>query len=422
MPSSTATAPADQDVSTTRLPLAVHVLAAGTFLMGTTEFVVAGLLPELAEDFATTEAGAGLSITVFAIGMILGAPVMPMLTLRLSQRTTLTLALVVYALAHLVSALTTSFTVLLVSRFVAAVATGTFWAIAAVAAVALAGSQRSSTALGLVLGGGMLSTVVGVPLGAVGGQLTGWRGPFWCLAVLASVTAVAVARLVPARSGVGAAPSIRSELSSLRSGRLWAVLLTCAATTAGVLSVYSFVSPLLTGRAGMSPALVPVALVLFGTGAFVGNLVGGRLGDRRPLTTVAGAATVSVVASALLCAVSTWAVPALLAFALLGLVGLSANPVLVSLAVRYGGEGATLPSAMATSMFNLGTAVGTAVTAALLGTGLGTVSPPVVGVVFGLLVFVPLGVVVLLGRGAAAASSPRPCERSRPARPRTPAA
>ncbi|WP_134767833.1 MFS transporter [Nocardioides sp. 1609] len=390
--SSTATPAATRP---SRLPLAVYVLAAGTFLMGTTEFVVAGLLPELADDFSTTEAGAGLSITVFAIGMILGSPVMPMLTLRLPQRTTLTLALAVYAVAHLVSALTASFAVLLVTRFVAAVATGTFWAVAAVAAVALAGSRRSSTALGLVLGGGMLSTVVGVPLGAVGGQLVGWRGPFWCLAVLAAVTAVAVARLVPPRSGAAATPSIRSELSALRSGRLWAVLLTCAAVTASVLSVYSFVSPLFTGRAGMSPALVPLALVLFGTGAFVGNLVGGRWGDRRPLTTIVGAAAVSLVASAVLCLVSTSVVPALLAFALLGLVGLSANPVLVSLAVRLGGEGATLPSAMATSMFNLGTAVGTAVTGALLGTSFGTLSPPVVGVAFGVLVLVPLTFVVL---------------------------
>jgi len=394
------------DVRTPPLLRVVYLLAAGTFLMGTSEFMVAGLLPELASDFAATEARAGLAITVFAVGMILGSPVMPMLTLRLSQRTTLTLALGVFALAHVVSALTESFAVLLVTRFVAAVATGTFWAVAAVAAVALVGDRRSATALGLVLGGGMLATVLGVPVGALSGQVIGWRGPFWALAAMAAVAAVAVARHVPATTAGRNAPSVRAELASLRSPRLWAVLATCAAVSAGVLSVYSYISPLLTGRAGMSASLVPLALVLFGAGAFVGSLIGGRLGDRRPLTTIAGTAAVSLIAYLLLCAVSTTVVASVAVFAVLGLVGMSANPVLVSLAVRFGGEGATLPSAMATSMFNLGTAVGTAITSALLGTSLGTLSPPVVGVVFGTLVFVPLLALRLGARRSAREAAP----------------
>ena len=355
---------------TARLPLAVYVLAAGTFLMGTTEFAVAGLLPELAGDFGTTEARAGLSITVFALGMILGAPVMPLLTLRLPRRVTLVLALAVYAVAHVGSALTDSFAVLLAARFVAAVATGSFWALAAVTATALVGRPRRSTALGVVLGGGMLANVVGVPLGAVCGQVVGWRGPFWALAALAALTAVAVARWVPAQPGDRGAGSVRSELSALRSGRLWLVLAVCVAVNAGVLSVYSFISPLLTARAGLPVSLVPAALVLFGVGAFVGNVLGGRVGDARPFATLTVTAAASLTACVLLGATSTWVAPSLLSFACLGLAGLSANPVLVALAVRYGGDGATLPSAMATSMFNLGTAVGTALTGTLLDTSL----------------------------------------------------
>jgi DHA1 family chloramphenicol resistance protein-like MFS transporter len=379
----------------TRLPFAVYVLAAGTFLMGTTEFVVAGLLPELAADFGTSEARAGLSITVFALGMIIGAPVMPLLTLRLPRRVTLMLALLVYAGAHVVSALTHSFTLLLAARFVAAVATGTFWAVAAVAATAAVGRGRSSTALGVVLGGGMLANVLGVPLGALAGHLLGWRGPFWALAVLAAVAAVAVVRAVPAdprSTGSGNAPSVRSEIAALRSGRLWAVLFICTAVNAGVLSVYSFISPVLTSRSGVPATVVPVALLLFGIGAFVGNLLGGRLGDSRPFTTMTATAMASLAACLLLCALSSWAVPGLLAFGVLGLVGLSANPILVALTVRYGGDGATLPSAMATAMFNLGTAAGTAITATLLDTSIGTLGPPLVGVGFGILVFLPLAV------------------------------
>jgi DHA1 family inner membrane transport protein len=372
-----------------RLPSTVFVLGAGTFLMGTTEFIVAGLLPELAHDFSTTQAHAGLTITAFAVGMIVGAPVLPMLTLRLSRRVLLTGALAVYAAAHVVSATTQSFEVLLASRFVAAVATGTFWAVAAVVAARLAGPGRSSTALGVVLGGGMLSTVVGVPVGAVAGQAVGWRGPFWALAILAVLAAVLVARQVPADPADADRPSVRAEVASLRSGRLWLVLLTCAAVNAGVLSVYSFVSPLLVGRAGLDRSLVPVALVLFGAGTFVGNLVGGRLGERRPSAVLVGTALATVVTTTLLI-VSAATTTGLLLFGVLGLVGLSGNPVLVALAVRFGGAGATLPSAMATSMFNAGTAGGTAITASLLTTPLSTTSPPVVGAVCAALTVVPL--------------------------------
>ena len=394
--------PVEQTSPRESLPLAVYVLAAGTFLMGTTEFVVAGLLPEVAPDFATTEAHAGLAITVFAIGMILGAPTMPLLTLRLPRRVTLVLALALFALAHVVLALTGSFTVLLLSRFAAALATGTFWSVAAVVAAGLVSPERRSSALGIVLGGGMLATVVGVPLGSLGGQVVGWRGPFWALALLSALAIGAVARLVPPETADRSVPSIRSELAALGSGRLWLVLATCAAITGGVLSVYSFISPLLTGRSGLSASYVPAALLLFGVGALTGNVVGGRLGDAHPFRTPAVTALVSLLAMATLCVVSTVPAAALLAFAVLGVVGLSANPVLLSLVTRYGGAGATLPSAMATSMFNLGTAIGTAITGAALSSSLGELAPAVVGTIFAALVLLPLSALVLAQRRAVA--------------------
>src|SRR4051794_29739519 len=184
--------------STAPLPLVIYVLTAGTFLMGTSEFVVAGLLPEMAADFGTSVAHAGLAITVFAVGMIVGAPSMALLSLRLPRRVTLTLVLAVFAVGHTIVALTDSFTVLLAAGFLSAVATGAFWAVAAVVATRVAGPTASSRALGIVLGGGMLANVIGVPLGAFGGQRVGWHGPFWALTVLALLAASAVARLMPA--------------------------------------------------------------------------------------------------------------------------------------------------------------------------------------------------------------------------------
>ncbi|MGI3197762.1 MFS transporter [Streptomyces sp. GLT-R25] len=267
----------------TRLPVVVHVLALGTFLMGTTEFVVAGLLPEIASDSQVTVARAGLLITVFAVGMIVGAPLMAMLTLRLPRRLTLVLALGIFAAGHVVVALSSSFALLLAARFLTALATGAFWAVANVVAARAAGPTASSRALGVVGAGAMLANVVGVPLGAFAGQLMGWRGPFWALAALGAAAMVLIARHVPHDGSGPTVVSVRSELSAVRSGRLWLVLAACATTTGGVLSTYTYISPLLTDRAGLASGLVPLVLVGFGAGALAGFLIGGRLGDHPPV-------------------------------------------------------------------------------------------------------------------------------------------
>lgn len=386
-----------------KLPPVTYVLTAGTFLMGTTEFVVAGLLPAIAADFSVSIASAGLAITVFAIGMIVGAPSMALATLRVPHRATLTAALLVFAVDHAVGALTPDYAVLLGTRVLTAIATGAFWAVASVAAVNAAGPRASSRALGIVLGGGMLANVLGVPLGAFAGQVIGWRGTFWALALLAAVLSVAVARSVPVTTtadGPAPVPSIRAELSSLRSGRLWLVLATCAMVTGGVLSIYSFISPILTDGAGLPQSWVPAVLMGFGIAALIGSVLGGRMGDTRPLATplVTSIATL-VVALALF---QLAAVPAavLVLFVLLGLVGLSANPVLVGLANRYGGEASTLATAMPTSIFNLGTAIGTGIAGASLGSDLGTRGPLLVGVAGAALVLIPLGVLILRERAA----------------------
>ncbi|WP_243769766.1 MFS transporter [Amycolatopsis acidicola] len=165
------------DQKTVRLPWLTYVLGAGTFLMGTTEFVIAGLLPELAHDLGVSVAHAGLLITAFALGMIVGPPTMAVATRRLPHRRTLVLALLAFAATHVVVALGSSFTVLLVARFLSALATGAFWAVAAVVATRAVGPAAGSRALGVVLGGGMLANVVGVPLGALRRAVGGLAWP-----------------------------------------------------------------------------------------------------------------------------------------------------------------------------------------------------------------------------------------------------
>ncbi len=398
----------------TRLPAVVYVLALGTFLMGTTEFVVAGLLPEIAGALHVSVARAGLLITVFALGMIVGAPLMTLLTLRLPRRLTLMLALAIFAAGHAGIALGSGFGLLLAARFVTALATGAFWAVANVEAARVAGPGASARALGVVGSGAMLANVVGVPLGALAGQLVSWRGPFWALAVLAAAAIVLIARAVgadssdsgsgPGGSGSGGsgaargdAPSTRAELTALRSRRLWLALAACATTTGGVLATYSYIAPLLTDRTGLAAGLVPLVLVGFGAGSLAGFLVGGRLGDRRPHATTIVAPAVTTLLLLALCLLSDLAAPTIALVALLGGFGLGANPVLIALAVRYAGRAPALGSALTVSAFNLGTAVGSWLAGRALDSGLGATGPAVVGTAIAALTLVPA---VLLARPA----------------------
>lgn len=181
--------------------------------------------------------------------------------------------------APTILALGSSFALLLVARFVTALAAGAFWAVANVVAARAAGPAASSRALGVVGAGAMLANVVGVPLGSFAGQLMGWRGPFWALAVLSAAATVLIARKVPRDTGDGGqAISVRSELSAVRSGRLWLALAACATTTGGVLATYTYISPLLTDRAHLASGIVPLVLAGFGVGALAGFLVGGASG------------------------------------------------------------------------------------------------------------------------------------------------
>lgn len=371
-----------------RLPFVVYALALGVFLMGTTEFVVAGLLPDIAGELQISVARAGLLITVFAIGMM-ATPLTVLASLRIPQRRTLILALGVFAIGHVIVALSSHFGVLLAARFLTALATGAVWAVAVVVATRSAGPGSSARAVGIVNAGGMLATVLGVPLGAFAGQLVGWRGTFWALALLAVAAVALIARQVPNIGVDDQSVSIRSELTALRSGRLWLALAACAATTGGVLAAYSYIAPLLTDRAGISPSLVPLVLAGFGIGSLVGSILGGRLGDIHPRATTIAAPAVTTIILLAICYLSGAAVPTMILIALLGLFGLGANPVLIALAVRYADHAPTLGSSLSVAAFNFGTAAASWVGGLALESSLGAVGPVVVGTAIAALTLIP---------------------------------
>ena len=378
----------------TRLPKLVYVVAAGIFLMGTTEFMLAGLLPDVASDLGVDVTRAGLLITAFAVGMIVGPPVMALATLRLPARATLIGALTVFAAGHVVAALSDSFAVVTVSRVITALATGTFWAVGAVVATAVAGPGASARALAVMSGGLSLAVVAGVPLGTFASLFTGWRGPFWMLAALALVIGVAVLRLAPATVGEASSEvSVRSEIAALRPWRTWVVLAVIVLAQAGFLGMYSFISPLLTDRAGIPLSLVPVVLVAFGIGALIGTAVGGRFGDRHPLATIAVAVASSAAGMLVLAITAQHSVMAVVMVVLLGACGLGANPVLIAQTLQHAG-GSALASSLATAAFNLGTAGGSALAAATLSSSLGMTGPAVLGAAITGSALIPLAVLI----------------------------
>ncbi|MFZ3572319.1 MFS transporter [Streptomyces sp. BH097] len=380
-----------------KLPFVVPLLALGTFLMSTTEFIIAGVLPEMAGDLGVSVSQTGLLITAFAIGMIVGAPVISLATLRLPKRLTLVLALAAFVAGHVIAAVSSDFTVVLAARVLTAIATGAFLSVAAIVATTAAGPAAASRAMGVMMSGMGLAIVAGVPLGSYVGQSIGWRGTFWALAVLAALAAVAIGKLVPAEEPHrDAAPSLRSQLGVVRHGRMWLVLAATALVSGGFLAAYSYISTLLTERTGISEGAVPLVLVGFGIGALVGTNVVGRLGDRRPLTAFFGIAGGSALVLLLLIPLSTSTVPTIVLVVLLGLTGMGITSIATPLAVRFGHTAPGLAAALTVSGFNVGIAIGSWIAGSALESSLGATGPEVVGLVMAALALIPLTVLAAM--------------------------
>ena len=378
----------------TALPPVVPLLALGAFLMCTTEFLIAGLLPQMADDFGVRPSRIGLLIMAFAVGMIGGAPVMALATLRLPKRATLVLALATFAAGHVVAALSGSFELLFVARVLTGVVTGAFWSAATVVATRAAGPDARTHALGVIGSGVALATVLGVPLGSLAGDHLGWRGAFWVLAALAVVAAAVLGRFTPGEE-TGAAVSVRSEFRALRSGRLWLVLGATILVMGGCMGTFSFISPLLTERSGIPLGLVPLVFVCFGIGSMIGTNGVGRFADRRPVATFFACALAAGLVLMLLIPLSANPVTAVIAITLLGVVTMAIPPVATGLTVRLAGPAPTLAAALTVSAFNGGVASGSSIGGHMLDTSLGETGPATLGIVMVALGLIPLAALAM---------------------------
>ncbi|MGX1837454.1 Cmx/CmrA family chloramphenicol efflux MFS transporter [Streptomyces diastaticus] len=360
------------------MPLPLHLLSLAVFAMGTSEFMLAGLLPALASDLGVPVGTAGVLTSAFAVGMVAGAPLVAALARDRPRRPSLLVFLLAFAAAHVVGAVTTSFPVMVVVRVVAALANAGFLAVALTAAASMVPPARKGRALAVLLGGTTLATVAGVPGGAVLGTLLGWRATFLAVAVLCVPAALGVLLGVPAgraRADAVAHPSLRAELAQLARGRLVLVMLLTALVNAATFGAFTFLAPVVTGTAGLGTWGISVALVLFGAGSFAGVTAAGRLTDRRPGLVVA-------VAGPLLLA--GWPALALLAgepAALLpllfvqGALSFALGSTLITRVLHEAAHAPTMAGSYATASLNVGAAAGPVAAAATLPTPLGDRGP-----------------------------------------------
>lgn len=341
------------------MPIAVYVLGLSIFAQGTSELMLAGLMPELSADLGVSIPAAGLLISAFAVGMLIGAPVLAVLTLTWSRRTALLLFLGIFALTHVAGALTPNYAVLLVTRVVGAFVYAGFWSVAAVTVVALVPADSRARAMSIVTGGLTIATIVGLPIGTVMGQNLGWRAAFWTVAGLCVVAMAGVLATVPAgRPDPAKAPRLPDELRALGNARLWLAFGTTALVTSTILVVFSYLAPLLIDTTGLTPGAVPGVLALYGLGSFIGITLGGRTADALPFHTLFTGITGLVVLSAVLALTATSPVVAIGVIMLLGGFGFATNPALNARVFSLAGDAPTLATATNFSAFNVGITVG----------------------------------------------------------------
>jgi DHA1 family chloramphenicol resistance protein-like MFS transporter len=339
------------------MPPAVYIVGLGIFTQGTSEFMLSGLLPGMADDLGVSIPDAGLLISAFAIGMVVGAPLLAIATLSWPRRTALVSLQAAFVVAHVVGALAPGYAVLFVSRVVSALAYAGYWGVAVATAVALVPAAAKARAVAVVAGGLTLATIVGVPAGTVLSQYSSWRAAFWAVAAATVVSLVCTLLVVPGGRPEGERPSVRAELRGMARPQLWLSYAVTAFAFGAVIVTFSYLAALLTEVSGVPEGWVPVILALFGVGGLAGIVIGGRTGQTRPLGTLGlGLGTLAVFSALLALTAQVTAVVVVLVF-LLGLVGYVTNPALQSRVFTLAPDAPTLVGATNTAAFNVGNTV-----------------------------------------------------------------
>ena len=380
-------------LSPARTRLALLALALGGFGIGATEFVAMGLLPTLAKDltpklYATSPedalAQAGLLISAYALGVVVGAPTIAASSARFPRKQLLLVLVGTIVLATIASAVLPSFGLVLAARFIAGLPHGAYFGIASLVAAQLMGPGQRGRGIAFVLSGLTVSNVIGVPLITLLGQVAGWRAAYFAVAGIFALTFIAIAIFVPLQPG-DASATMRRELAGFKRSQVWLALLTGAIGFGGFFAVYTYVSPLVTDAAGLDISVVPIALVVVGLGMTIGNLLGGRFSDHHVMKTVFVCFGIFIFA---LIGVALFAATPVGLFIFLFILGAAASAISPAIQARLmdvAGESQTLAAAANHSSLNLGNSLGAFLGGVVIAAGFGYLSVAWVGLVLAVL-------------------------------------
>jgi DHA1 family inner membrane transport protein len=360
---------------------AVWALGVGSFAIGTGEFVIMGLLPEVARDLGVTIPQAGHVITAYALGVVVGAPVLAVLAANWPRRALLIALMALFAAGNFASACAPGYVTMNLLRLLTGLPHGTYFGVAALMAASLAPSNRRASAVGLVMSGLTSATLVGVPLAAWLGQHLGWRAAFVLVGAIAAVACVLIRRGVPDDPPAHGASPLR-ELGALARPQVWLTLGIAAIGFGGMFAVFSYIKPLLTEVSGMAVDNVPLVLALFGTGMVSGNLIGARLADKALMPTIGGLLVWSVLVLAAIPFTAPFTAAICINVFLLGTIVAIAPSLQIRL-MDTAGDAQTLAAALNHSAFNTANALGAWLGGVAIAEGLGWTSTGWVGVLLG---------------------------------------
>jgi len=339
------------------MPIALWALAISAFAIGTTEFVIMGLLPEVAANLGTTLSSAGLLVTGYALGVFFGAPLVTATTGKLPRKTLLVSLMVLFVIGNLGCAMAPDYTILMISRVVASFAHGAFFGVGSVVATGLVVKEKQASAIALMFTGLTVANVLGVPFGTWLGQAYGWRSTFWAVSAIGVVALLATAWLVP-RSDDKQETDFAHELRVLARPQVLLGLLMTVLGFGGVFAAFTYIAPILTDITGFQPGAVSPILLLFGVGLVGGNLIGGKFADKYLMPTLVISLVLLAGVLLMFSFTSHYKVATVITVALLGATAFATVPPLQMRVLEKATGAPNLASSMNIAAFNLGNALG----------------------------------------------------------------
>lgn len=367
------------------MPLALFALTIAAYAIGTTEFVIVGLLPTVAGDLGITLPLAGLIVSVYALGVTFGAPVITALTGRIERKPLLVGLMALFIGGNVLAALSPTYELLLVARVISAFSHGVFFSVGATIAAGLVPENRRASAIAMMFMGLTVAIVTGVPLGTFIGQEFGWRATFWAVSGLGAIALAAIAALLPATLEKAPPASLMDQVRVLGSGRLLIVFAMTALGYGGTFVTFTFLAPMLQEITGFAASSVSLVLVLYGLAIAFGNIAGGRIADRNPVRALATLFALQAIVLVALSYSIVSTVPALITLAALGFLSFATVPGLqlyvVELAKRHRPGAVDVASALNIAAFNLGIAAGAWIGGLVVASPLGLGATPWVGAI-----------------------------------------